>query len=111
MKLIKYFNIEKEFEDVEYIDENNIKQIKHIIKNEKIVPLEYKCKDSEFQYWLDVIKKTYLKFGDITYEDIEDIKTTEEIQAEKIKKLENDITVLQSSLVEQQYKNLMEVIK
>ncbi|WP_454055638.1 hypothetical protein, partial [Clostridium sp. Marseille-Q7071] len=36
-------------------------------------------KDEEFEYWLDVIKKTYGKHGEVTYSYEKDRPTTEDV--------------------------------
>ena len=83
MKKIKYFNKE--------------------LKGEELVltPLEYKCKDEEFEYWLDVIKRNYGQHGKVTYEDIEDVKTQEEVQQEINAKLLKNSANLQIELEKQ----------
>jgi len=52
-----------------------------------LIPLEYLCKDNEFEYWLDIIKRSYGEYGEVTYEDIEDVKTQNEIRASTLNSL------------------------
>lgn len=79
MKIIKYFN--NEF----------IGYKKEALKNKtpifKLKQLEYKTKDDEFEYWLDIIRKTYGKFGEVTYIDTSDTLTAgekRELEKQKI---------------------------
>ena len=97
MKKIKYFN--KEFiRREELTDEDGLKTFKPIYE---LKSLEYQCKDNEFEYWLDVIKKSYGQHGKVTYEDIEDIKTQEEVQQEINAKLLKNSANLQIELEKQ----------
>jgi len=73
-KLIKYYS--KEIINEE--NENNA-DTKFEIQQK-----EYKTTNENFEYWLDVIKKTYGGFGKITYSDIIGEKTSKEIQRELI---------------------------
>ena len=101
MKKIKYFK--KEFiRQEELTGEDGLKTFKPIYE---LKSLEYQCKDNEFEYWLDVIKKSYGQHGTVTYEDIEDIKTQEEVQQEINAKLLQDSAVLQIELDKQKALN------
>ena len=94
MKKIKYFN--KEFiRQEELTGEDGLKTFKPIYE---LKSLEYQCKDNEFEYWLDVIKKSYGQHGEVTYEDIEDIKTQEELQQEEIDKLKQQLSITQQAI-------------
>lgn len=76
MKIIKYFN--KELTDYnvkkETVKINNEDTIE-IEKKEpvyEIKPLKYETSDKEFDKWLNIIKKTYGKYGEVTFEEKED---------------------------------------
>lgn len=60
MKLIKYFN--------KVVTQEN--------PNGVITPLEYKCSNEEFAYWLDVITKSYGQYGMVTSEDADGVETS-----------------------------------
>ncbi len=86
MKLIKYFN--KEIMDKKEVEEYiNSEVITPFEFEYEIKQLEYECKDKEFDHWLDVIQRTYGQYGEVTFEDIKDIKTQEELTAESIANL------------------------
>jgi len=67
MYIINYYNME-------YVSRD-----KEELKN-----LNYKCKDADFDYWLNVIQKSYGKHGEVTYQYFEDPKSQEQIQSETI---------------------------
>ena len=54
MKVIKYFNMELVGEELQ------------------LTPLEYSCKDSEFEYWLDIIKRSYGQHGEVMWEEVQE---------------------------------------
>lgn len=81
MKLIKYFDREIPKNALTYNGSEDLNE-----PELKIIPVQYKCNDEEFNYWLDVIKKTYSKFGEITIEDVKDIKTDKQIIIEALTK-------------------------
>ncbi|HAG44594.1 MAG TPA: hypothetical protein DCL31_16305 [Clostridium sp.] len=116
MYKIKYYNNEliryeiKEVE-IEYDSDNQTKgELTEIKTKEVQTPifeirqLEYECKNEEFEYWLDVIKKSYGQYGEITHEYVEDEPTKEELTIKTINNLtiENKKKdVLIASLAEQ----------
>lgn len=95
MKIINYFN-----EIIEY-DKKCNENYNNKEEKRKIIPLEYKCKDNEFDYWLYVIKKTYGKFGEVVYENIEDELT-------ELEKLKKENLELKLALAEHTENNLVE---
>ncbi|HGG0416079.1 TPA: hypothetical protein ACJFE8_000829 [Clostridium sporogenes] len=61
-------------------------------------------------YWNPIKEKIFYEYEDnIEYE--EDIPKTEELQEERLIKIENDITVLQNNSIEQKYNELMKGVK
>lgn len=101
MKLIKYFNKIREFKEVESTNEEGLKETV-LEENSRIEPLEYETTDKEFEYWLDVIKKSYGMHGDITFEDVEEVKEPTELDILKKQVLET-----QSIVTDLQYKSLL----
>lgn len=92
MYKIKYYNKERVGYDAE---ENPIYEIKG---------LEYQCKDSEFEYWLNVIKEAYGEHGEVTHGHVEDEPTKEELTIQMINNLTIDNKkkdILIASLAEQ----------
>lgn len=92
MYKIKYYNNEMVGHDEEG---NPIFEIKE---------LEYQCNDTEFEYWLNVIKKSYGEFGEATHEHVEDEPTKEELTIQMINNLTIDNKkkdILIASLAEQ----------
>lgn len=89
MKLIKYYNNEVTgYKEVMNEDERVVKEPVFELKQ-----LEYKSSNEEFEYWLDVIKKTYGKYGKVTYTDIEEPKTEEDLKKEALIKNIATLTV------------------
>lgn len=72
MYIIKYYNTEV----IENKLNNNTNEYE---ERKELKELEYKCKDDEFEYWLDVIQKTYGKYGEVTYTYEKDKPTTEDV--------------------------------
>lgn len=92
MYKIKYYNKEV----VGYDEKGNL-----ILE---IKELEYKCKDTELEYWLNVIKEAYGEHGEITHEYAEDEPTKEELTIQMINNLTIDNKkkdILIASLAEQ----------
>lgn len=92
MKLIKYFNKEVAgYKDNIRVEKDPVsgKEFKYIEKLPifEVRPLKYESTDEEFEYWLDVIKRTYGKYGEVKYEDVPNIKTKEEIRANTLSNL------------------------
>ncbi|NME95372.1 hypothetical protein HF847_05110 [Clostridium cochlearium] len=107
MKKIKYFN--KEFiSQEELTDEDGLKTFKPIYE---LKSLEYQCKDNEFEYWLDVIKKSYGQYGEVTYEDSPDVKTKDELQQEINAKLLKNSANLQIELEKQKKINAILLVQ
>ncbi len=100
MYKIKYYNKERVRHDEEG---NPIYEIKE---------LQYQCKDTELEYWLNVIKEAYGEHGEITHEHAEDELTKEELEKEKlkaeIKSLKEQLLEVQNYVVDKEYNNLLE---
>ncbi|ASN68306.1 hypothetical protein 10S11_44 [uncultured Caudovirales phage] len=75
MYKIKYYNKERVRHDEEG---NPIYEIKE---------LQYQCKDTELEYWLNVIKEAYGEHGEITHEHAEDEPTKEELTIQIVNNL------------------------
>ncbi|EPY2274516.1 hypothetical protein ACXAUS_003415 [Clostridium sporogenes] len=114
MKIIHYFNrilvgeetkykIET-YTDYEYKD-GELVQVEKEIKvpyteyQFEVQPQELECKDEELYGYLEHIKKTYGKYGEVTYEDIEeppkepDLKEQIEQQSKAIAEMMNLIAM------------------
>lgn len=105
MKKIKYFNkiyLEIKREDdiynIDCLDETE-EEFKERPFN--ITELEYLCTNSEFEYWLDVITKTYGEYGVVKTYDVEDPKTELELQKEMNSNLVKEIGLLNIKINEQ----------
>jgi len=101
MKKIKYFN--KEI--IGYNEKSDEVGYEYLEPICEVKALEYPCKNEEFDYWLDIIKKSYGEYGEVTYVDIPDIKTQEELQQEINSKLLKDIANQQLELSKQKELN------
>jgi len=97
MYKIKYYNIE--------VKENKINNETNEYENTKeLKELEYKTRDEEFEYWLDLIQKSYGRYGEVTSKYVEDELTKDELTIKTINTLtiENKKKdVLIASLTEQ----------
>lgn len=114
MKIIKYFNkefVRNEKEKTKQIKEKYDETLNKMIECEEeieiekpvfeIKPLTYPVTDKEFQKWYNYIKEAYGKYGDVTYiENGEDTKDREELQAEEIEKLNNELKECKQSIAE-----------
>ncbi|WP_291579579.1 hypothetical protein [Clostridium sp. UBA6640] len=92
MYKIKYYNNEFQGYKTKEVElpENELIEIKTKIVQEPIfqlTKLEYECKNEEFEYWLDVIKKSYGQYGEVTHEYVEDEPTKEELTIKTINNL------------------------
>jgi len=116
MYKIKYYNrelVNYEAKEVEIEDESinpfngELIEIKAKVIQEPIFEireLEYKCKDEEFEYWLNVIEKSYGQYGEVTHEHVKDESTKEELTIQMINNLTIDNKkkdILIASLAEQ----------
>ncbi|GAA0082419.1 MULTISPECIES: hypothetical protein [Clostridium] len=73
-------------------------------------PEKIKGKSSS-RYWNPKTKKIFYEYEDIPDYEENTSKSKEEIQEERIEKLENDITILQNNSIEQKYNELMKGVK
>ncbi|EKX80555.1 hypothetical protein CFSAN001628_005554 [Clostridium botulinum CFSAN001628] len=62
-------------------------------------------------YWNPADKQIFYEYEDIPNYEENTPKSKEEIQEERIEKLENDITILQNNSIEQKYNELMKGVK
>lgn len=93
MKLIHYFS-------EEIINDKIVENEQDEENKYEILAKTYKINDKDFEYWRDVIQKTYGQYGEITTEDIEDEKTDAEIISKTINNLvvdnkEKDLVISQ----------------
>lgn len=94
MKEITYFSNEiigKSTQENEYGD-------KVITPVFAIQQLKYQCNKEEFEYWLEVITKTYGKYGEVTHRDVDKPKTKEELAQEEINKLKQQLSITQQAI-------------
>ncbi|WP_125153683.1 hypothetical protein [Clostridium rectalis] len=98
MKIIKYFSkdiIDWENKKIKDDYTGEIREEKEAVYD--IVAKEYKTNDKEFNYWLDIIEKTYGRYGKVAIEDIQDELTQEEIVSK----------VLNSVIIDNKKKDLL----
>lgn len=118
MYLINYFNNElidyKTTKEKVKIDENKFEEIEKQEPIFKINELEYKSSDKEFEYWLDIIQKSYGEFGEVTYKHIEDKPKPIDMEKELVSNLVKDNASIKERLKVQEDLNstiLLELAK
>ncbi len=92
---------------------NTIENEDGTITTEKdLVETYYDCKDIELEKWYNHIVKCYGKYGEVSFEQIEDELTKEELEKEnlkaEIKALKEQLLEVQNYVVDKEYNNLLE---
>ncbi len=79
MYIINYYNIEVKVSEFNLESDGKLER--------ELAKLTYTTTDEDFEYWLDVIQKSYGKYGDVTYEHQEDKTTPEQLTLSMISDL------------------------
>lgn len=81
------------YKDGELIEVQKERKIPYTEYKYEIKPKVYDATDEDFEYWLDVITKTYGKYGDITHEHIQDEPTESEKILQALDHLAREMTL------------------